>query len=656
MKAVNYIYTYNILQSFAYMGKKKAKSKQVIDQVKEESQKNVAIERIWWNDFRIQALVLIIIGLICFANSFKNEYALDDGITIVNNDYVQAGTQGIPDILSNDAYQSFYNRMGSDQELAGGRYRPLSIITFAIEQQFFGAKNGETPPHDIVMVRHVINVLLYILSVILLLYFLRNFICKENTLIAFIASLIFLIHPIHTEVVANIKSRDEILSFLFIILTFIKLLKYAETRKKISLVTSLLFFFLALLSKEYAIVLLALIPMLLYIVKKDTITNSLIKTIPFLLVTAIYMWIRLSIVGIGASSESTEILNSPFLYATAPEKWATKIEILDHYLRLVFYPDPLSCDYSYNTIPYVDFTNGWVWLSILIHVSLIMAAIKLFFKRNILSFAIAFYLFNLLLVSNFVFDIGATMGERLLYHSSFGFALAFAVGAIWVLKKINNTQVAIVAGTTVLTLMVVWSAAKDMQRNAEWKNDVTLFIKDVNTVPNSVLANGNAGKDYIDMALKPENKDRQKVLMDSGIVYLNKAVSVDNKFVNGYINLAFVYVKTQQYDSAAKNIGMARALYYKNPTVDSLARDITGGYTNEAILYINSDLQKGLEFLQKATYVSPNSVDAWNNLGNAYYSYAKDYPKAKEAWNKVLQIDPNNQKAKESLNSLPKGQ
>jgi tetratricopeptide (TPR) repeat protein len=638
------------------MGKKNLKSKQVIGQVKEAPQKNVAVEKNWWNDFRLQALALIIIGLICFANSFTNEYALDDGIVIRNNDYVQAGTQGIADILSNDEYQSFYSRMGSNQELAGGRYRPLSIVTFAIEQQVFGVQNGETPQYNITTVRHVVNVLLYILSVIVLLYFLRNFIVKENTLIAFIASLIFLIHPIHTEVVANIKSRDEILSFLFIILTFIMLFKYDETRKKITLATGLLFFFLALLSKEYAVVLLALIPMLFYIVKKDTIRNSLIKTIPFFVVTVIYVCIRLAIVGVGSSLASTEVLNSPFLYATAPEKWATKIEILDRYLRLLFYPNPLSCDYSYNTIPYVDFANGWVWLSILIHVSLVAAAIKLFFKRNIISFAIAFYLFNLLLVSNFVFDIGATMGERLLYHSSFGFALAFAIVIVWLLKKINNNQVAIVAGTTILTLIFIWSAAKDIQRNAEWKNDVTLFMKDVKTVPNSVLANGNAGRDYIDMGLNPENKNRQKVLMDSGIQYINKALSIDNKFVNGYLHLAFAYVKTQQYDSAAKNIGMARALYPENPLVDSLSRDVAAGYTSEAVLYINTDWKKGLAFIEKAAYAAPNNVDAWNNLGDAYFLYAKDYPKAKEAWNRVLQIDPNNQKAKMGLTNLPRGQ
>ena len=89
--------------------------------------------------FKIQAIILVFIGFVFYANSFSNEYALDDGIVIQNNDYVQQGFRGIPKILSTDAYESFYRQMGAKQQLEGGRFRPLSVVTFAIEQQFFGS-------------------------------------------------------------------------------------------------------------------------------------------------------------------------------------------------------------------------------------------------------------------------------------------------------------------------------------------------------------------------------------------------------------------------------------------------------------------------------------------------------------------------------------
>jgi hypothetical protein len=263
-----------------------------------------------FDSFKLQAIVLIIIGLVCFANSFKSEYALDDEAIILKNQYVQQGFQGIPQILSSDALASFYKQNGSDQELSGGRYRPLSIVTFAIEQQLLDStitddntqllvNKDVLPAKGLTYERHVTNVVLYILTVLALLYFLRQFIFKEQPLIPFLTCLLFLIHPVHTEVVANIKSRDEILSFLFFILTFIKAFQYYETQQKKHLYFAVLFYSLALLSKEYAISILILLPMLFYIVKKDALSKSLVRTIPFFIVAFVYVLIRISIVGTG---------------------------------------------------------------------------------------------------------------------------------------------------------------------------------------------------------------------------------------------------------------------------------------------------------------------------------------------------------------------
>ena len=329
------------------------------------------LEKSWtsdWTSFKMQAVILAFIGLVFYANSFKNEYALDDGIVIQNNDYVQDGFRGIPKIMSTDAYESFYRHMGAKQQLSGGRYRPLSVVTFAIEQQIFGSSAEVKPLDDAATVRHFMNVIYYILSVLFLFYLLRNYIFKENHLAAFVATLIFLIHPMHTEVVANVKSRDEILSFLFIVLTFISVFKYREGKGGSHLAFGLLFYFLALLSKEYAVTLLILLPMLLYIVLKDSFAKSILVTLPFLAVALLYIAIRYKIVGAGAKFENPDVLNNPYIYADPTQKLATRIEVLLRYLKLLFYPNPLSSDYSYSTIPFVDFGSSAVWASIVLHI------------------------------------------------------------------------------------------------------------------------------------------------------------------------------------------------------------------------------------------------------------------------------------------------
>ncbi len=257
------------------------------------------------SSFLHQAIFVALVGFVIYFNSFSNKYALDDDIVMRLNDYVQEGFAGIGKIMTTDSYDSFFKSMGSSGELSGGRYRPLSILTFAVEQQLFGECHGtrmlevrdslanfqlmqmnpnlqnkligekatleaqiSTSHESLAMIRHIVSVLLYILSAVFLLKLLRDYVFKYANLkfvnykdLAFFTTLIFLVHPIHTEVVANVKSRDEILSFLFIVLTFIYVFRHTETKNSKDLYLGLLFFFLALLSKEWGITLVALIPM-----------------------------------------------------------------------------------------------------------------------------------------------------------------------------------------------------------------------------------------------------------------------------------------------------------------------------------------------------------------------------------------------------------
>lgn len=240
-------------------------------------------------------IVIILLGLIFNLTSLHNEYALDDGIIIHQNDWVIKGFKGIKGIMTKDAYESFYRRMNATDQLAGGRYRPLSVVSFAIEQQFIGAydnglypqrcwdqnkNNVDDPEEDInqdgvfnevdcqvkdAWVRHLVNILTFIVGIMLLFLFFRNYIFKDNHDIAFLAAILFLMHPIHSEAIANVKSRDEIFSLIFISLTFFYSFKYVEEKTPKALVWASVNFLLALLSKEYAVVLVALIPIGLYV-------------------------------------------------------------------------------------------------------------------------------------------------------------------------------------------------------------------------------------------------------------------------------------------------------------------------------------------------------------------------------------------------------
>ncbi len=84
-------------------------------------------------------IIIGIVGFVFYITSINGEYALDDGIIIHQNDHVIKGVRGIKDIMTRDAYESFYRRMCATDQLAGGRYRPLSVVSFALEQEIIGS-------------------------------------------------------------------------------------------------------------------------------------------------------------------------------------------------------------------------------------------------------------------------------------------------------------------------------------------------------------------------------------------------------------------------------------------------------------------------------------------------------------------------------------
>jgi hypothetical protein len=85
---------------------------------------------------KIAMIIIGVVGFVFYITSVNNEYALDDGIIIHQNDHVLKGIRGIKGIMTKDAYESFYRRMCATDQLAGGRYRPLSVVSFALEQEF----------------------------------------------------------------------------------------------------------------------------------------------------------------------------------------------------------------------------------------------------------------------------------------------------------------------------------------------------------------------------------------------------------------------------------------------------------------------------------------------------------------------------------------
>ncbi|MFI5196944.1 MAG: hypothetical protein ACHQD8_07620, partial [Chitinophagales bacterium] len=147
------------------------------------------------------ALCVVCFGL--YFNTLWNGYILDDVMVLKDNTMVTQGVKAIPELLSTPHMRGYLI-------IPNDLYRPLSLVMFAIEYQFFGLNP---------MVGHFFNIVVFAGCVIMLFLFLNKFFGGGKMAIAFIAALIFAVHPIHTEVVANIKSRDELLCYFFAFLS-----------------------------------------------------------------------------------------------------------------------------------------------------------------------------------------------------------------------------------------------------------------------------------------------------------------------------------------------------------------------------------------------------------------------------------------------------
>jgi len=604
----------------------------------------------WLYDFKIQAIIVAALAFIFYINTVQNESAHDDTMVIVQNEYSLEGFAGIPAIFTKDAYDSYYKQFNSSNQLSGGRYRPLSIVTFAIEQQFFGAVPpakmdsflnhpmvfGKHDPHEQqfirqMHVRHFINVVWYMLCVVVLLYFLRYIVFKSNPIMALLAAVIFTIHPIHTEVVANVKSRDEIMSLLFMCLTFIFAFKYRERKQLKMLVYALVFYFLSFLSKEYAITMLILLPLSFYLFDRESMKKSILATLPFLGVVAVYIILRLQVVGEANPDSAYEILNNPYAFAVGYEKIATEIATSLNYLKLLLFPHPLSADYSYATIPYKDFSNPLVWLSLVVYGGMIWFMFFFFRKFNaktptvsilglqmpqakfknmagILCFAIAFYMLHFLMICNILFDIGATMGERLIFHSSVGFSIAVAYFLYRGMEKIKPEPVGKILLAGFMAVVICISAYITIERNTDWKNDYTLFKHDINIVPNSVLVNANVAAALIDHADFEKDSAGRAADVHEGIALLNKALYFHPTYVASYLNKALAFFKLQQPDSEIVNLDKVSTMFPNHPKLPEM-------YYNVGVMfYVNKQYDKAADAWKKCLKLKPDYGQAQNAL------------------------------------------
>lgn len=495
----------------------------------------------------IPIIILAVVSLALYVNALRNDYALDDSMVLIRNSFTQDGVSGIGDIFKYDTFTGFWVFNDSTHTveqivkekklLAGGRYRPLSLATFALEIELFGKdfhdENGILVGQGCPAINHAMNAVYYALTVVLLYIILvRLFPRRDKSWwfsIPFIATLLFAFHPIHTEVVANIKGRDEILTLLGSLAALWWSIKYIDSKKMYYLVLSGLALLCGLFSKENAIVFLALVPLTLYY-----FTNAKWKEIgkvmiPLALASVAFLAVRGMVLGWEHSEQTKELMNDPFINMNFSERYGTIFVTLLMYIKLLFFPHPLTYDYYPWQIPKTELSDGLALLSLTIYLAMgIYAIYGMIKKKDIASYSILFFLIPLAPVCNIFFAVGTLMNERFVFISSIGFCLMVAWFFAEVLPKLtkNITTAKYITGVVGIIVLCLFTL-KTITRNADWENDTVLFCHDVEISSESAKGNCAAGGRTLERAQSKEVKDNDKELHDAlcnkAIKYLKKS-------------------------------------------------------------------------------------------------------------------------------------
>uniref|UniRef100_A0A8D0CAG3 dolichyl-phosphate-mannose--protein mannosyltransferase n=1 Tax=Salvator merianae TaxID=96440 RepID=A0A8D0CAG3_SALMN len=567
--------------------------------------------------------VVGLFSFICFANSYNGDFVFDDSEAIINNKDLRAETP-LDDLWYHDFWGSKLSSNTSHKS-----YRPLTVLTFRINYHLAG---GFHP-----LGFHVINILLHcIISVLIVDVFSillgglqysnkgrrLNLVPKSSLL----AALLFAVHPIHTECIAGIVGRADLLCTLFFLLSFLVYCRaFKESKEGTNFSTawillSVLLGATAMLCKEQGITILSLV-----VFRK----GLLFRMALLLSGGATMLYVRWRIMGTGPPA-FTEVDN--------PASFADSIFVrainYNYYYSLnawlLLCPWWLCFDWSMGCVPLIKSVSDWriITLAILWFCLIALMCQALCSedsrKRRILTLGLGFLIIPFLPASNLFFRVGFVIAERVNYLPSIGYCMLITYGFSLLSKQTKKKKLLVAAVLGVL-LINVWRC---IIRSNQWRSEEHLFRSALSVCPLNAKVHYNVGKNLADkgnqtaaisyyreaVRLNPKyvhamnnlgNILKERNELHEAEELLSLAVQIQPDFAAAWMNLGIVQNSLRRYQEAEQSYWTAIRHRRKYPDC----------YYNLGRLY--ADLNRHVDALnawRNATVLKPQHSLAWNNM------------------------------------------
>ena len=615
------------------------------------------------------ALWLFLGAFVLNANTLTNGWALDDTLLITQNTFTKQGFAGIPAIWSNDVFVGYLGQGGVE---TGGRYRPLSHTVFAV--QF--AIAGNNP-----FLGHLTNVLLYALTCLVLFKLLIRLFPDSVSKslwanVPLLASLLYAVHPLHAEVVANIKSLDEILAMLFALLTaWFAAMANDEHRTRYMLLSGLSFF-LALTAKENAITFLAIVPLVVWYTTQD-IKRCAIQATALLLPAFGYFLLRSAALGPEPQvAWVDDFLTNPFHGASIPEHLATAALIFTRYIKLLLFPWPLTTDYYPPMVPIVGWGDPRAIAGALLASAAGVFGLVGVRKRSMVGFGLLWFLLTYAVVSNVVINLGTPMNDRFLFLPSAGFALVLAALFVLALDRVRSSLTVGIA-RSLIALVLVGSAAQTFSRNRDWRDDLTLFAHDVSVSDRSARCHVMYAKLLVEAAARSPDTSQKEHQLNTARHHLERGLALYPDYALAHGLLGKLAMDRKDHHAATGHfIACLERDRTEEVALKNLAfigrrmgeaKDFVGAErafravihfspkATEPYLFLADALMRtgradsSIMLLDHVTAMKPDHADAFRLKGEVYAVYLKQPAVAEENFLKAFELNPNNVSVTDNL-------
>jgi protein O-mannosyl-transferase len=464
-------------------------------------------------------LLVALVAAFLYLPTILFGFAYDDAIVVETHPQVTGHAWGA---IAVSPYH-----VGQDVRVPTGAYRPLTIASLAANHLATGMRAWSY---------HLVNVLLHALVAVLVLALGEAI--GLGSLAALAGALLFAVHPVHVEAVANVAGRAELLSTapaLAALLVYVRARNGGERMSGGAATAVAVLLGMAAFAKENVVTIVGVVAFWEFL-RARSWRGSAIPLVAVAAPVALYIAARWGVLGgLGLAPGAVTPIENPIAGLTGLPRLATVLSVFGRAVSLVVTPVRLSPDYGFaEIVPSPSLLAPGPIVGVLLLAAMIAAIVATWRRAPLVGFLIASFLATYAIVSNAVILIGTVLGDRLLYLPSVFLCLLAGLGAGAAARRIGRP-----AAYAVLTIVLVLLAARSFSYAREWKDDATLFEYAARVAPNSVRCVGSWG------AILAE-----RGRLDEARPILDRAVALAPDFVPNRLNRGAAALAAGDLDAA----------------------------------------------------------------------------------------------------------